>query len=72
MVHAYLDGELSIRELVEAERAIAASRELAAEAAAVRALKRILQASLPRESVPPQSAARIAERIGLRAPSPRP
>src|SRR5262245_53822833 len=71
LVHAYLDGELSVSEAVEAERAIAADGALAAEAAAVRALKRVLQTKLPPERLPPDFAARIARRIGV-ARRPRP
>jgi anti-sigma factor RsiW len=65
LVHAYLDGELSVSESVEVERLIAADSALAAEAAAVGALKRVLQTKLPRESLPPNLAARIADRVGL-------
>lgn len=71
LLHAYLDGELSVSESAEAERAIAASDALAAEAAAVRALKRALLTRLPHETLPPEFAARIAGRIGL-APRRRP
>jgi anti-sigma factor RsiW len=71
LVHAYLDGELSVSEAVEAERAIAADSTLAAEAAAVRALKHVLQTKLPPERLPPDFAARVASRVGL-ARRPRP
>jgi anti-sigma factor RsiW len=71
LVHAYLDGELSVSEAVEAERAIAAYSALAAEAAAVRALKRALQTKLPPEPLPPDFATRIARSIGV-ARRPRP
>ena len=72
LVHAYLDGELGAAELAEAERAIGASSALAAEAAAVRALKHALQTRLPPEALPPRFASRIADRVGLRAPARRP
>ena len=72
LLHAYLDGELSVSESVEAEKKIAANDELAAEAAAVRALKRALQTHLPPETLPLDFASRIAGRIGLGAPRRRP
>ena len=71
-LHAYLDGELSVSESAEAERKIAESGELAAEAAAVRALKHALQTQLTPETLPPDFASRIAGRIGLGAPRRRP
>jgi anti-sigma factor RsiW len=72
LLHAYLDGELSVSESAEAERSIAASRELTREAAAVRALKRALQTQLPPETLPPDFASRIAGRVGLNPPRHRP
>jgi anti-sigma factor RsiW len=72
LLHAYLDGELSVSESAEAERSIAASRELAKEAAAVRALKRALQTQLPPETLPPDFVSRIAGRVGLNPPRRRP
>lgn len=68
LVHAYLDGELSVSESLEAERLIAASSELAAEAAAVRALKDALHSRLLPEKLPSQFAERIAGRVGLGTP----
>jgi anti-sigma factor RsiW len=68
LLHAYLDGELSVSESAEAERTIAADPELAAEAAAVRALKHALQTRLPHETLPADFAARIAGRVGLSKP----
>lgn len=72
LLHAYLDGELSVSESAEAERNIAANEELAAEAAAVRALKHALQTRLPPERLPPDFASRMAGRIGLRPRRSRP
>ena len=65
LIHAYLDGELSLSESIDAERAIAADRALAGEAAAVGALKRALQTKLPPVSLPSDLAARITSRVGL-------
>lgn len=64
LLHAYLDGELSVSESVEAERAIAADGKLAAQAAAVRALKHALQTRLPVEALPADFTARVAQRVG--------
>jgi anti-sigma factor RsiW len=72
LVHAYLDGELSVSESLEIERAIAMSDELAAEAAGVRALKQALSSRLPPETLPPQLIARITNQVGLRAVQKRP
>jgi anti-sigma factor RsiW len=72
LLHAYLDGELSVSESAEAERKIAANDGLAAEAAAVRALKRALRTQLPPEKLPPDFSSRIARRIGLSRPRCRP
>lgn len=65
LVHAYLDGELDVRDSMDVERAIAANGELAAEVNCVRALKRALQ-TLPQERVPPDLAGRIESRVGAR------
>jgi hypothetical protein len=72
LLHAYLDGELSVSESAEAERKIAADDGLAAEAAAVRALKRALRTQLLPETLPPDFSSRIARRIGLSRPRCRP
>lgn len=72
LLHAYLDGELSVSESAEAERAIDADHALAVEAAAVRALKQALRTRLPREKLPADLAAHVARRIGLARPVRRP
>jgi anti-sigma factor RsiW len=72
LVHAYLDGELSAADSAEAERAIGASSALAAEAAAVGALKHALHTRLLPEALPPRFASRIADSVGLRTPARRP
>jgi len=65
LVHAYLDGELSVSESLEIERVIASSDELAAEVAGVRALKEALLYRLPSETLPPQLMVRITNLTGL-------
>jgi anti-sigma factor RsiW len=71
LLHAYLDGELSVSESAVAERTIAAKPALTAEAAAVRALKHALQ-TLPREALPADVAARVARHVGVARPARRP
>jgi anti-sigma factor RsiW len=68
LLHAYLDGELSVSESAVAERTIAAKPALAAEAAAVRALKHALQ-TLPRDTMPADVAAWVARQVGVAAAS---
>ena len=64
LLHAYLDGELSASESAVTERMIAAKPGLAAEAAAVRALKQALRMRLPRQRLPADVAARLARHVG--------
>lgn len=68
LLHAYLDGELNVSESAAAERTIASEPALAAEAAAVRALKHALQTRLPRETLPADVAARVTRHVGLATP----
>src|SRR5262245_53652716 len=65
LVHAYLDGELSVTEALEAERAITTDSALAAEAEAVRALKKALGA-LPPDVPSARFVDSIERRFGIR------
>jgi anti-sigma factor RsiW len=72
MLNAHLDGELDPAHALEMEQRLARDPALAAQRDRIEALRAALRERLPRESLPPELAARVQRAIAPRRVPPRP